>query len=55
MPKRSVVAAVISVLLCVGPAVAAGDGPADQGELLVGSIVGSSTSPLVRRVFRSRF
>ena len=38
MPKRSVVAAVISVLLCVGPAVAAGEGPADQGELLVSSI-----------------
>ena len=38
MPKRSVVAAVISVLLCVGPAVAAGDGPADQGESLVSSI-----------------
>src|SRR5277367_3507203 len=38
MPKRSVVAAVISVFLCVGPAVAAGDGAADQGESLVSSI-----------------
>src|SRR3984957_20569565 len=38
MPKGSVVAAFISVLLCAGPAVAAGDGPAGQGESLVSSI-----------------
>ena len=38
MPKGSVVAAFISVLLCAGPAVAAGDGPAGQGKSLVSSI-----------------
>src|ERR1700678_444911 len=45
MPKRSVVAAVISVFLCVGPAVAAGDGAADQGESLVSSICRLVDSP----------